>query len=477
LNYFLQNKKSVEYKSTSSIVLYLEEFSNGQDLVRIISQLSKYKSVAVLKSGKTSAGALAAKSHTGSMTGSWLVAEAALKRAGAIILEDLGDLFSFLELSRRPFSLTPINLGIISNAGGPAVLATDACYRLGLKLKSFNKKLSVSLPKLHIANPLDLIGDAKALDYKLALQNILVDKNFNTVLVVLSPQTSSEIEATAKEIALLAKKYPKKIIVTSFIGGKSLQMALNILSVAGVPNFSSPEEALRVLSFIDRAADNCLAFPVAKDMKSFNQKTIKDLSYVAAMNFLKKYGIKTVKTVSFDNSKSLKMPLVLKATGPDFIHKTDKRAIYLNINSEVELNEAKLALSRIGGDKGLNSIIAQEMLLASQEIIVSFKRDHYFGTILMVGAGGIYTEVLKDFSLLLPGISEKNILKSIMNLKIYPLLSGARGQNSLDIKSLVKVVLALQKMAWEYPDILEMEINPLILYKKGAIAADIRIIK
>ena len=477
LNYFLENKHSVEYKNTSAIVLYLEEFSDGRELIRVVSQLSRYKSVAILKSGKTSAGALAAKSHTGSMTGSWLVAEAALKRAGAIILDDLTDLFSFLEFSRRPFTLKPVNLAIISNAGGPAVLATDASYSLGLKLGPLNKKIQTQLAKIHISNPLDLVGDAKALDYRLALQNILADRNFNSVLIILSPQTSSEIEATAKEIALLTKKYPKKIIVTSFIGGKALKPALEILSLSGVPNFDSPELALNIISKLNSAVLNQLKFdPVTKE-KIIKTKKVADLNYIQAMHFLRKYSIKTAKTVSLAKIDSLKMPLALKASGPDFIHKTDKKAVYLNIDSEIKLNKAIDSLKKIGAEKNDNIIVAQEMLISGQEILVSFKRDSSFGPVFMIGAGGIYTEVLKDFVLLFSDFKQKDVLQAISNLKIYQLLSGARGKDSLDIKSLAKVLLSLQKIAMEFPDISELEINPVIVYKKGVAAADVRVIK
>lgn len=477
LNYFLENKHSVEYKNTSAIVLYLEEFSDGKELIRVVSQLSRYKSVAILKSGKTSAGALAAKSHTGSMTGSWLVAEAALERAGAIILDDLTDLFSFLEFSRRPFALKTVNLAIVSNAGGPAVLATDASYSLGLKLGPLNKKIQTQLAKIHISNPLDLVGDAKALDYRLALQNILADRNFNSVLIILSPQTSSEIEATAKEIALLAKKYPKKIVVTSFIGGKALKPALEILSLSGVPNFDSPELALNIISKLNSAIANQLKFGAVTKEKIIKTKKVADLNYVQAMNFLRKYSIKTAKTVSLAKIDSLKMPLALKASGPDFIHKTDKKAVYLNIDSEIKLNKAVDSLKKIGAEKNDNIIVAQEMLISGQEILVSFKRDSSFGPVFMIGAGGIYTEVLKDFVLLFPYFKQKDVLQAISNLKIYPLLSGARGKDLLDIKSLAKVLLSLQKIAMEFPDIYELEINPAVVYKKGVVAADVRVIK
>jgi acetyltransferase len=461
--YFLNDKK------TDLVVAYLEEIEEGEKFMAIVSRLAKIKPVAVLKAGKSIKGGAAALSHTGSLAGSSEVVAAGLRRAGVIILENMSELFNLMRLIKRPLVLKNYDLNIISNAGGPLVLTIDEAADANLDLNKTK----------------DIIGDADAKRYQKFLSEYLADPKINNLLVLLTPQTVTEVEATAEVIGRLAKKYPSKLICTSFIGGGAVAGGKKILAKYMIPNYDYPEEAVRVLSHYLNYQKNL------KNLKPFKyQAKLKDLvasegilytkdeqlEYLKSFQMLEKYGIPSVRTIKVtkDNFHQIEFPAVLKIVGKDIIHKTDKQAIFINVKNE---DEAKEIFSK--NDLLLNPenyLVAQKMEKSDLALILGFKRDKSFGPILMIGQGGIYTEIFKDVQLEVGDLDEGRALAMITKLKIYPILKGARGKAGYDLKTLAQILVKVAKLAQENPEIKEFDINPLFVRPEGFLAVDVRII-
>lgn len=478
-------------KSIKAVFLYLEEISQGPLFINIVSRLALKKPVFILKSGRSDLGRRSALSHTGSLAGSEQAVEIAIKRAGAIRLDSLDDLWRTIDLF-RPSHLSgkkENSLVLVSNAGGPAVLSADLIASLGFDLPSLGSDLCDQLKRkipslVNCNNPLDILGDADPARYKKALELILQTGKYSHLLLILTAQTATNPLAVAKDIARLSKKYPHCQIFTSFIGGHSLAPALDYLLSCGIANFPTPEEALRAwhkINLYQNIRAGLKKYPLQPiQTEDFSGQPVL-LDYLSSLRILRSYNIDTVKTVRLSESArlNLRFPLVLKAVGPYFNHKSDKRAVILNIKNPAELRVAKRSLEkgfRQELAKQENYLIIQEMLSLGQEVIIGFKRDVSFGPILMVGLGGIYAEFLKDVQFSLIDIDFKGALALLKKLKIYPAWQGARGQHSLDIKSLARALVSLARLAKERPDIIELDINPVFLGRNGLKAADVRII-
>jgi acetyltransferase len=450
LEYLLKDKQ------TELVVAYLEEIKNGERFMNLVSRLARLKPVAILKAGQTKTGARAALSHTGSMAGETAALLAGLKRAGAIILEDMTELFNLMRLVKKPLRRHNSDLYIISNAGGPLVLAIDEAARSNLVVTGY----------------MDLLGDAQSPKYQLAIKEALIKKKVDNLLILLTPQSGTDVEKIAEVIGSFSKKYPQKLICTSFIGGPAISAGKKILAKYLIPNFDYPEEAVRVLAHYlnhQKGVADLRIYPAPKTQKKFvaRQET---LDYLESLELLKKYKIPVARAIRIKNNLSaVKYPTIVKIVGPELIHKTEAGAVFKAENKE-ELKKIISNNKLLANPK--NYAIAQEKITDALELIVGFKRDAAFGPIIIVGQGGIYTEVFKDLSLEVNDLDERRALAMIRSLKIYPIIKGVRGQAGYDINSLVKVILGVAKLAKANPQVRELDINPLFLKKKGAIAAD-----
>ncbi|MDD4333429.1 MAG: acetate--CoA ligase family protein [Patescibacteria group bacterium] len=486
-------------KNTDLIIAYLEEIKDGQRFMEVVSRLSRLKPFAVLKAGRTKAGKIAALSHTGSLAGSDEAIMTGLRRSGAVILEKLEDIFNLTRLAARPAKIKDNNIYIVSNAGGPLVLTTDELEKNNLPLGKFSsvleKELKTKLSEIkNIHNPFDIIGDATADRYQRALETILADKNINNVLVLLTPQTTTEIEKTAEVISALGKKYAQKLICASFIGGDSLAKGKKILEKNFIPSFDYPEQAVRAMAQMigyQISKNNIQIYknnldsrrqiaPACAGRDGSKQAIIKNkqLNYLKSFELIKKYGIKTVDNKIIKCEKdlnTLKYPIALKAVGEKIIHKTDKNLIALNLKNASEAKKAFGKFKSVLKQEG-NYCLAQTMIGEGREMIVGFKRDEFFGPIIMAGAGGIYTEILKDTQTEIDDIDLPRVMKMIEKLKSYKILSGTRGQKSYDVKALAQAIVSVARLAREHSEIQELDINPLFVTRKGIIAADVRII-
>lgn len=467
---------------TDLVVLYLEELSAPQEFLSQAISLSRKKPVAILKAGKTKAGQLAASSHTGSLARPSVLDQAIFKRAGIIELDNLNELFNLLRLIKRPIKTKNNDLYVFSNAGGPAVIASDSASALNLSLRPFSAPLNQALKKIlpeigSIRNPLDLIGDALAERYERALSLALSKTEVENVLVFLTPQAMTESEKTAELIVSLAKKYPQKLIATAFMGGQAVASAKKILAEAMIPNFDTPEEAISALA---KFFNYRLSLPGLKPYNLMAEK-IKGqgelMDYLKSFSLLEKLGFKVlapnVIKKEIDLKKS-KYPLVLKAVGPNFLHKTEKQAVFLNLNNFKEAQGAYKKLSKVLKHKN-DYIVSQAMGQNGLELILGFKRDKDYGPLLMFGWGGIYAEALKDIVFLPAEAGEKQIIEALKRLKVYEIIKGARGKK-YNFSALVKNIELLVKLGFQNKDILEIDLNPVVLDEKDLQVWDVRIL-
>jgi acetyltransferase len=469
--------------TTKLVAAYLENINHGERFMAAVSRLTKIKPVAVLKSGRTVAGAKAALSHTGALAGSNEAVIAGLRRAGAIILDNPEEMFDLMTLAQRDFKFKTGELCIISNAGGPLVLATDAAARSGLPLAELSKQTVLSLRRdlpasVRPQNPLDLIGDATAERYRIALEAVLSDERCSSLLVILTPQTVTEIEATAEAIISAAKKYKDKLVCASFIGGSSLACAVRTMTAAGIPNFSYPERAVTVMT---KLIQNRLAAVKIKPYRAGRIVKLRErreqLDYLESFALLEKYDIRIAPTEKVDGPvdlAGLHYPCALKVVGKKLVHKTERQAVALNLKNSVQANIALNNFQDLLREQ-TNYCVSQPMLHGGLELILGFRRDESFGPIIMVGLGGIYAEIFKDIATEVDDLDETRVLEMLKRLKCYPILAGARGRR-FDIDALVETILKLQKLALKETQIIELDLNPLFLTADGVIAADIRII-
>jgi acetyltransferase len=451
-------------KKTSAIFLYLEDIKDGQKFMSLVSKISPKKPVVVLKSGMSERGGQMAKSHTGAMAGGAAAISAGLAREGAIMIENLEELFDLILIfqARGSYGQVTGDLRILTNAGGIAVLSAD----------------EISRQKLNLKDSLDILGDASALKYEESLDKMLKTSGSDNILVLLTPQTATEPLLTAQSIIKVDKKYAKRLVVASFLGEVAVAKAKDFLTDNNVPAFNYPERAIRA---IKRLADRQLAIKTLKPYykKEFPLGRAKS-DYLYLFNLLNKYKFPTVKTLNYQNlTVAISYPVVLKAVGPDFLHKTDKGAIMLNLENKQALDNAAANFSK-NNQKALsnpdNYLVVQPQVKGGLEIILGFKRDASFGPLILVGIGGIYAEIFKEFRTVIADLDKDRANAFIKSLPFYPILTGARGGKKYNIKQLANILIALSKLANEHPEIKEFDINPLFLREDGALAGDVRAI-
>ena len=431
-----------------------------------------------------------ASSHTGSLAGSYEVTLTALRRSGVIILDNINEVYNLMRLIKGPInnlSKTKGDLAIISNAGGLSVIAADEIFTKKIIPAVLEKNtiglLRKELPEFaSIKNPLDILGDANASRYKKALNIVLSDKQVSSVLVLLTPQSMTQIKETAEVIGQLKEKYPSKLITTCFLGGAEVAKGKSILADYLVPNFDSVEEAIIILGKFLKYLKNRKNFKVFNyNIKLLeNKNDDKLMDYIKSFNLLKKYKIDGVipKKINKNNLNIKKYPIAIKFVGPDFIHKTDKQAIFLNVKSKKEVEVIINNFYKQISNKKISSanyIVYQPMITSKLELILGLKRDPVFGPIILLGLGGIYTEVYKDTVLELANLDKQQAEDMIKKLKIYPILKGVRGEAGIDITKLIKLILNFSKLVLNN-NISEIDINPLVIDNKKITALDVRVI-
>lgn len=495
LDYFCHDHyKEVDSSRVRPIGLYLESIQDGVQLTNILAKITPKRPVFILKPGKSESAQKAMQSHTGAIAGEDKVFDAAMKQFGVIRCEGMEDIFDLA----KGFSWEDVpdgpEIAVISNAGGPAVITADFITEFGLSLAklSFETKkiLQDSLPRTaSIINPIDVLGDALVDRYENALQAVLKDNSVKAVVVLLTPQIMTEIDKTAEVIGFYSKQFDKPIFC-SFIGGNVISNAERILNSYRIPNFRYPERSIKILSLmwkwnllkkrVEQRTNNSSTTTMIGKMKH-----TKNLSSYEAMQEAEKIGltipitrlVKTKKDVQ-DFSTQVGYPIVLKISSPNALHKTDINGVIPNITSESKLISAYHDLLTTVRLKRITqaSIIAQQHILNGIELIIGCKRDPSFGPLLTIGTGGILTELLQDHVIIMLPSSDRYIHQAIKKLRIYKLIEGFRSQKPYDIDSFHKTIDLLSTYFLTNQSIFEIEINPLILTRKGAYSADVKII-
>jgi len=479
---------------TKVIGMYIEGTDRGREFLKQAELTTRVKPVIALKAGRTSSGAKAASSHTGAMSGSDKVYDAAMRQAGVVRVKNIEELFDLLQA----FSTMPLPEGegvaIVTNAGGLGVMAADACSDNGLTLATFEaatiERLKQGLPPAaSLYNPIDVVGDADAARYDHAIRTVMDDPNVACVVALLAPTDLVDISSVARTLTAFAGSSPKPI-VTSFVGGKEMMAPIDMLKAAGVPNYPSPERGIRALAAmvehrrsLDRKESHAVR-PMDADheavrevISSVRSEGRLQLSEGEGKRILKAYGIATPQEgIAHDLASAQKLardigyPVVMKVESPDIAHKTDVGGVVLNIDDDQELERSyQVMLSKVREklpNAKVTGVSIQKMV-KGREVIVGMVRDDQFGPVITFGLGGIFVEILRDVTQGIAPLDRDDVERMVRSIRAYPMLAGARGKRPGDIPALVEIILKISQMAMEVPDLEELEMNPVMVGDEG----------
>jgi len=487
------------------ILLYVESIEEGERFIRVAKQVMRKKPIIVLKGGVSSSGAKAAGSHTGAMVGSITAYQTAFRQCGVLMLQSVEELFNVA----YAFSTQPLprnnSVAIVTNAGGPGILAADASEVSGVKLavlsEETTRELSEKLPpSSSIHNPIDILGDARSDRYRLAVQAVLADPLVSSVLIILTPQAVTEGLETARAIVDLAKNRDKPVLAV-FMGGVNVEEASRYLRENSVPCFGFPEKAVRALgaltqyaSFLDRPESKPeVLYDVDKAavrniIDSVRQDSRVVLLAHEAADVMRAYGIHapfarlaTSVLEAERYSEEIGYPVVLKVTSPEILHKSDVGGIVLDVKSAEEASSAYSSIltrvSRYMPRAQVYGVTVGKMVDQGKELIIGVNRDVQFGPLIMFGLGGIYINFLQDVSFRLAPLSLEEARDMVSETKAYFLLKGVRGEKPSDINAVLNTIIRVSQLVVDFPEIVEMDINPLFVYEegRGCIAIDVKI--
>jgi acetyltransferase len=491
-----------EDKATNVIAGYLESIKEGDKFLRVAEQAASIKPVVILKVGITQAGAKAASSHTGSLAGADIAYGAAFKRAGVIRAENFEALFDYA----AAFAMQPLPKGervaIITNAGGPGIMAADAAEGLGLKMVSpspaSDAQLRTFLPaSAAFGNPVDVIGDADPDRYTKAFEVMQEDEKIDAILVVVTPQNMTRPLELAEKLA--AAHQGLKPVLAAFMGGTEVAAAKEKLMALGIPNYPSPDRAITALramcdyaAWRRRPARIVTRFPVNRRrvdriIHMQMRSGVAQIGEVEAKEILRAYdfnvlGGQIARTgdEAVEIAERLSYPVVLKISSPDIIHKSDFGGVRINLANAEQVRDAfdlmMLRIQKRAPNAHLRGAYVEKMGQRGREVILGMTRDPQFGPMLMFGLGGIFVEVMKDVTFHLAPITAEEAMQMLKGTRSYALLQGARGQAPVDLETLAGALQRISQLATDYPEIMELDINPFIVGPVGvqAYVADAR---
>jgi acetate---CoA ligase (ADP-forming) len=491
---------------TRAIMIYNEGLQNGAEFIETARQVTKKKPVIAIKSGVTQAGSRAVASHTGSLAGSEQAYQAAFHQAGVLRADSMQGLFDqALALAYQPL-IDGDRIAIVTNAGGPGILATDALEHANLQLARFELEtihaLEQYLPDAaSAANPVDVLGDALADRYAFALKHVVDDPNVDGIMVIVTPQAMTEITQTAQAVVDISKLTDKPVL-GCFMGEARMNAGVEVLTRQGVPNFAFPERAARaframadyrqVLSrpepeFANFEVDRQAVRKVFEDVLQQDRNTIGDWE---SRTVLTAYGLRIPRSDLAENpdhalqiAQEIGYPVALKIASPDILHKTDVGGVRVGLRSAEEVRDAfELMLYRANRylpEARVWGCLVQEMAPAGGlEVLVGMNRDPQFGPLVTFGLGGIYVETLKDVTFRIAPFSIREAEEMLAEIRAHALLDGVRGQPAVDKAAIVDAILRIGQLVQDFPEIVELDINPLIVYpqQRGAIAIDMRLV-
>ncbi|MBS3768814.1 MAG: acetate--CoA ligase family protein [Bacteroidales bacterium] len=494
-------------EKTKVILIYLEEISDGPGLMQAAEYVigKTNKPVLLLKSGRTSEGASAAASHTGSLAGSDQVCDAASEQSGIIRCDNIEDMFNIaIAFAYQPVSKSN-KVAVITNAGGPGVLVTDAVISEGLKLAKFSENTTLTLQKslpatANINNPVDVIGDAHADRYNIAMTAVCKDPDVGGVFVILTPQSMTDIIEIAQEVINVSNQYNKPIYA-SFMGEADVGEGIQLLQRNRIPHYFLPESMAKAFAstyyfneLIKQAkakprvfndVDKKKAHQLLDDAVNSGRKHLPEYDAVKVLETYKlpflSNGLATSKEEAVQIAEDIGYPVVMKVMSEDIVHKFDVKGVVLNISSKNEAEEAYVSITdnaaKYAPEAHVEGVFVTRQLPKGEEVILGTKQDPVFGPVIMFGLGGIYVEVYGDVSFKVAPVDEKAAMGMIEQIKAYPLLTGFRGRDSYDIQAIKETIMRLSQLALDCPQIKELDINPLIVLEEdeGAFIADAKI--
>jgi acetyltransferase len=496
--------------NTKCIVIYMESIGDARSFLSASREVALTKPIIVIKAGRTEAAAKAARSHTGSLSGSDEVLDAAFRRVGVLRVKSIAQVFDMAEvLAKQPRPRGP-RLAIVTNAGGPGVLATDALIENGGELATLSKPsieaLNCFLPAAWSRNnPIDILGDADAERYARTLAITAKDPNIDGFLVILTPQAMSDSTGTARELQAYAR-IPGKPVLASWMGGASVESGEQILDHASIPTFAYPDAAAQIFTLMWRSHDNLQALyetpslPTRGDtddracdtaaaiIAEARQAGRTVLTEVESKQIVTAYGIPTVESrvATTENeavaaAAAIGFPVVLKLHSLTITHKTDVGGVQLNLSGDQAVRDAyraiESAVSRLARPEHFQGVSVQPMVsLDGYELIIGSSLDPQFGPVLLFGAGGQLVEVIKDRSLALPPLNTTLARRMMEQTKILTALKGVRGRPPVNVAALEQLLVRFSHLVVEQQGIKEIDINPLLVSSDRLLALDARVI-
>ncbi|HEY6757153.1 MAG TPA: acetate--CoA ligase family protein [Nitrososphaera sp.] len=496
-------------EDTRVIVMYLEDIRNARRFMEIAKKITteKKKPIIVLKAGRTAEGAKAAASHTGALGGSDANYEAAFAQCGVIRVDTMGELFDLATaFSKQP--LPDGNVVIVSNAGGPAIISTDACSRYGLKMadiSSTREEIAAVIPAYGSPrNPVDIVGDADYIRFEKVLLLTLAHPNVGSVVTMCTPSATLNYDDLARVLVKMSQQFPNKTILASLMGLAEGTENRKIMSEGGIPYYLYSEPAIRTLKamydfkkWVDEASSTKRAtLQFSKDtakVKSIFENVRKNgrsnLLEEEGYEVLEAYGFPTPKSIlctteqeCINAANQIGYPLVMKIVSPDIIHKSDAGGVKVGIKTDDELKNSFRTITenalKYKSDAKIKGVLVQEMVKSAKETILGASQDPTFGPVIMFGLGGIYVEVLKDVVFRIVPIDEQEATNMVESIKTIKLLKGVRGEKSSDLGAIADSLQRLSQLVVDFPEIKEFDINPLLVLEegKGARVVDARII-
>ena len=495
---------------TNSIVIYMETIGDARSFMSAAREVALTKPIIVIKPGRTEGAARAAASHTGSLTGSDEVLEAAFRRCGVLRVNSIGEIFSMAEvLSKQPRPKGP-QLTIITNAGGPGVLATDALITSGGNLANISPEVMTKLneilpPQWSHNNPVDILGDASPERYSKVLEVSAEDTESDGLLIILTPQAMTDPTETAEAVKVYAQSYEKPILA-SWSGGKDVSAGVSILNKSGIPTFQYPDTAAEAFVYMWKYTENLQSLyetigwterdritPEERETAaSIINKSRKEgrnlLTEFESKQVLAAYGIPTVTTrIATSASEAAKyasefgFPVVLKLHSETITHKTDVGGVKLNLSDANAVisafSEIEKTVTDKAGAKHFQGVTVQPMVsLEGYELIIGSSIDPQFGPVLLFGMGGQLVEVFKDRALGLPPLNITLARRMIERTRIFTALQGVRGRSPINLSELEQLLVHFSQLIVEQPWIKELDINPLIASSEHLIALDARVV-
>lgn len=489
LEYFAKNE------NVKVLGLYLEGIKDGKEFIKKTQKISKIKPIVVLKAGKTERAQKTIASHTGALAGSDDIMQAAFKKSGIIVADNLEEFFEILNFISFVASFEKEEIAVITNAGGPGVLATDAFYKKEIKLAEIDEKIKNKLKKFlpiesSLQNPIDLLGDAMEDRYEKTLKEISQQKNIGIILLILTPQDQTPVGKIAEKIINFKKRNKKIQVLTSFIGGNRTQKAIALLKKNEIPNFSFPEQAIKTLEKYLKWKKSRRYLIKFEGIFSRNEERIEEtkeiikrakkegrsaLLFSEASAIMRKYKIDIVEFWTKNTREKTVFPAVAKVDSDKILHKTDQKGLVLGIKTPESLEKA---IQEMQVNFPEENIIIQPMLDRQMELIIGIKKDAIFGPVVIYGFGGIYTEIFKMVDFLILPQNKEEIKNSLMRSKINFLFIKTRNQPPYNIESISENLWNIWLLANEIDEIAGLDINPFLIYNdnKKDIGVDVKII-